>query len=110
MKKYLGRDIIRIIAYHTEVTGAGIKLIEISLKEVALTDSPLGGQLREVGVEISHALGVDLGHCDVMTVLQKELSEHTHAGSDLKHGETFISIERGRDAARYRQIGQEMLS
>ena len=110
MEKYLRRDVVGIISYHTELSFTREHFVEIGLQEVAFEDTAFGSKLGIFGRQISHALPVDLGHFHVVAVGQKKLSEHTHAGAHLNHRHPLEVVKRRRYAPRHRQIGEKMLA
>ena len=61
-------------------------------------------------MQVGHALAVYLHRLHLAVFGDKILCKHTHAWAYLEHWNVGTGIHRVGDAARYAEVGQEMLT
>ena len=106
MEKYLGGNIVRIIAYHAKLPAPG-QFRQIKPQEVGFDNTAM--QLREISLQILHTLPVKLHHRQIMTSVKQKTRQHSHAGSDLDHRHAHIVRQCGGNPPGHREVGQKML-
>ena len=105
LKEYLRRDIVWIIAYHTEV--AFKHRAEVELQEVLADDAPV--KLRKVVLQILDRLTVEFHYSHIMSAFEQELRKHAHPRSHFEHRHSSIIVERGSYTVCHVKVGQKML-